>query len=221
MSLIVLLLVPLGLAAALWYHRRRLDTLRQWAAGVGWTYVGTDRSLVTRWRGQPFRAGRSKRVSELVTGRFQGYRAMSFCYRYTSGTAENQSTTRYHVIALELPAYLPILELTPDGLGAKLAKTFGGRDLQFESEAFNDAWRVEAHDPKFAHDVLHPRLMERLLRPDATGLSLRIEGTDLLCWTLGGQRLDLVAERLAVMCAIADAVTRFVWLDHGYDPAST
>lgn len=220
-ALLLLLAAPLVLVAVLWYQRHRLDALRRWAASVGWTYVGTDRSLITRWQGQPFRTGHSKRVSELVTGRFQGRPAMSFAYRYTTGGGKSQSTTQFHVIALSLPAYLPILELTPDGLGAKLAKTFGGQDLQFESEAFNSAWRVEAYDPKFAHDVLHPRLMERLLRPDATGLSLRIEGTDLLCWTLGPHRLDAVAGRLGVMCAIADAVPRFVWLDHGYDPAST
>ena len=124
----------------------------------------------------------------------------------------------FHVVAVPLPAYLPTLELTAEGVGAKLAKAFGGQDIEFESEDFNRAWRVEAGDAKFAHDVVHPRLMERLLRADARGVSLRVEGTDLLSWSSGSQQLDAIAGRLQVMCALVDAIPRFVWQDHGYDP---
>lgn len=218
---VLLVLVPVALGFGIWLQATRVTAIRTWCAQVGWTYVGSDRSLIGRWQGQPFRTGHSKRVTELVAGPFQGRQALSFAYRYTTGSGKSQSTVTFHVLALALPAYLPTLELTPDGIGAKLAKTLGGQDIEFESEAFNRAWRVEARDPKFAHDVVHPRLMERLLRPDAARLALRIEGTDLLCWTLGRPRLDAIASRLQVMCAIADAVPPFVWLDHGYDPART
>lgn len=213
--------VPGLVALGIWMEHRRRQRVMTWAVAIGWTYVGSDRSLVDRWQGRPFGVGHSKRVSELVTGTFQGRRAMSFRYRYTTGSGKNQSTITHHVLVLSLPAYLPTLELTPEGLGAKLAKAFGGQDIRFESEDFNRSWRVEAFEPKFASDVVHPRLMERLMRDDAGGLSLRIEGTDMLCWTLGGPRLEAVAPRLQVMCAVVDAIPRFVWIDHGYDPAST
>lgn len=206
---------------AILYQRYRVKVTKEWAARIGWTYVGSDPSLVGRWRGRPFDIGRSRRTSEVVTGTFQGRQAVSFVYRYTTGSGKNRSTTTHHVVAISLPAYLPTLELTNEGLGAKVAKTFGGQDLEFESEAFNRRWRVEARDAKFAHDVIHPRLMERLLRPDAVGLDLRIEGSDILCWKLGGSDLDAVAGRLAVMSAVADAVPRYIWLDHGHDPAVT
>ncbi len=219
----VMLLVVLlaAVAGAIWSPVRRTRVLRAWAAGNGWTYVGTNPALITRWRAPIFRIGRSKRVSELVTGRSHGRRTLSFRYRYTVGDGTSQSTATYHVLAMELPAHLPVLELTPEGVGAKIARALGARDLRFESEAFNRAWRVDSPDAKFAHDVLHPRLMERLLGPDLTGLSLRIEGTDLLCWTTGAPRLDLLTGRLAVLAAVVEAVPPFVWLDHGYDPART
>lgn len=219
--LLMLLAVPAVVALGIWYRRHRVGLARTFAQSVGWEYIGSDPGLVSRWYGTPFDVGRSRRTSEVVSGRFQGRPATSFGYRYTTGSGKNQSTYTFHVVAIDLPAYLPTLELTPDGLGAKIAKGLGGQDIQLESEAFNARWRVEARDQKFAHDVVHPRLMERLLAPDASGLSLRIEGTSILTWTMGSPRYEDVARRLQVLCAIADAVPRFVWLDHGYDPART
>lgn len=219
--LLFALLVPVALVGSFLYQRHREKLLREWAARVGWTYVGTDRSLVSRWQGQPFGIGSSRNATEVVTGPFAGRQAMSFAYRYTTGSGKNRSTHTFHVVALALPTYLPMVELTPDGLGAKLAKTFGGQDIDFESEAFNDAWRVRAHDPKIAHDVVHPRLMERLLQPDARGMAIRVHGTDVLCWHPGTPDMDRVASRLQVLTALVESVPRFVWLDHGYDPART
>ncbi len=212
------LLVPLFIVLAVYLQQQRVKAIRAWAAGAGWTYVGSDPSLVSRWRGQPFNVGHSRRVSEVVTGRFAGRQAISFAYRYTTGSGKSSSTHTFHVVATLLPAYLPTLELTAEGVGAKLAKAFGGQDIQFESEDFNRAWRVVARDMKFAHDVVHPRLMERLLRADARGMSIRIEGSDILCWTSGTQRLEAIAGRLQVLGAVVDAVPRYVWQDHGHDP---
>lgn len=217
-ALLPYLLVPAVLVVGWWVNRRRQAALRTWAAGVGWQVVGTDPALVHRWRGRPFGVGSSRRVTELVVGRFAGRPAASFCYRYTTGSGKNRSTTTHHVVTTALPAYLPTVELTPDGLGAKLAKAFGGQDLVFESEAFNRAWRVTAQDARFAHAVVHPRLMERLLAADAQGLSLRIEGADVLCWTQGAPRLEEIGRRLQVLAAVVEHVPRFVWLDHGHDP---
>lgn len=202
-----------------WTHRKGLERKRAWADSVGWTVVGTDRSLVSRWPGTPFGIGSNRRVSELVVGSFDGRPAMSFAYRYTTGSGKNRSTSTFHVIALALPTYLPRLELTPGNALQRLAARLGAQDIEFESQAFNDAWRVAAPDERFAHSVLHPRLMERLLRPDAARTSLRIEGTDLLSWSPGAPRYDAIGPRLRVLSDVVDAVPRFVWLDHGHDPA--
>lgn len=211
-------LVLLGLAG--WASHRRHQVLLAWAHGVGWRLVGSDPSLAHRWRGQPFGTGHARRVTELLAGTFSGRPAISFRYTYETGSGKNRSTITHHVLALALPAYLPTVELTPDGLGAKLAKAFGGQDIQFESEDFNRTWRVTARDDRFAHSFVHPRLIERLLQPDARGLSLRVEGTDLLCWSVGAPQLDTVGPRLQVMSAVVDHVPRFVWLDHGHDPSA-
>ena len=112
----------------------------------------------------------------------------------------------------------PVVGLTPDDAGAKFAKLFGGRDLDLELEEFNRTWRVAAEPVKFGSDVLHPRLMERLLAPDAKGLCLRIDGGDVLWWGAGRPALELVDVRLALLAEIVDSIPPFVWEDYGYDP---
>lgn len=218
LSLLPWLLVPVVIGGAIWYQVQRTKKIKAWATASGWTYVGTDPPLVDRWHGEPFGTGHSRRTSEVMVGRWRNRPAVSFTYTYRTGSGKNESTYTFHVLALPLPAFLPTLELTPEGFGARVAKAFGGQDIQFESDDFNRAWRVESRDLKFAHDVVHPRLMERLLRADARGACLRISGTDVLTWSVGSTVTDRIAGRLGLMTAVIDSVPRYVWQDHGHDP---
>jgi len=221
LALVPMLLVPLLLVLRWYAMYRREEATKAWAGRIGWTFVGADSSLAQRWTGTPFGTGGSRRTSEVVVGTYSGRPARSFAYQYTTNRGKERQTYAFHVVTLALPAYLPNVQLTPDGFGAKLERALGGQDMVFESEDFNRAWRVETSDPSVAHAVVHPRLMERLLQSDARGLMLRIEGTDILCWSAGSPDLDQVARRLGVLNAVVNAVPRHVWLDHGYDPART
>ncbi|WP_421735052.1 hypothetical protein [Cellulomonas sp.] len=203
----------------LWAQRKRHERFRQWAAVSGWTYQESDRSLVGLSRDQPFGVGSSRTATEVLRGTFESRPALSFTYSWTTGSGKNRSTHRAHVVAVALPTYLPTVEVTPEGLGAKLVKMMGARDLQFESEAFNQAYRVAASDERVGHAILHPRLMERLLRSDALGNAWRIDGTWILSWENGSTDLDRLASRLGLLSAVVRSVPRHVWLDHGYDPA--
>jgi hypothetical protein len=208
-------------AGGWWLQSRRQKALQAWVAGIGWTWVGADPALVTRWQGQPFGVGTARRATDAVLGTFGPYRALSFTYGWTTGSGKNRARHTAHVVALALPTYLPRLQLTADGLGAKIATALGGQDIEFESDDFNRRWRVEANDPKFAHDVLHPRLLERLAAPQTPHVGIRIEGTDILAWASGPTDTDRLAPVLGTLRAVVDATPRFVWLDHGYDPART
>ena len=205
------------------YHQRREQAAQAWAASVGWTYLGADPALATRWSGAPFGEGTRRWTTEVVTGPFRGRPAVSFGYRYTSPTPgeSGESTTTFHVLATRMPVALPTVELTPDGAGARIAKSLGGEDHDTESDAFNRTWRVEAADPRFAHAVVHPRLMERLMWPDARGMHLRIEGADILSRRPGMPDMSTATSRLEVLAAVVDAIPPFVWQEHGYDPART
>lgn len=210
----------LSLVVASWRDRRRQRALQRWALASGWGYVAADPTLVHLQRGHPFGIGRQRMATEVLHGTFDGLPALSFRYQWTTGSGKSRSTSFAHVVAVGLPAYLPRLEVTPEGVGARLAKLVGAQDIQFESEEFNRAFRVEAGDLAFAHAVLAPRLMERLIRPDAARRPWRIEGTWVASWQPGGTVVETLGDRLAILVAVVRAIPRHVWQDHGWDPGA-
>lgn len=201
---------------AFFVERKRKERLAAFAAAIGWTYQHRAPQLVGRWRGQPFNVGSSRQASHLLAGTFRGRPAAAFQYQYSTGSGKNRSTTTLTVTMLSLPAALPDLEITNEGVGAKIAKAFGGQDIQFESEEFNRRWRVQGAVAKTTHDVVHPRLMELLNAgpPDP----VRIEGTDIWTWHTGVLQTEPLHARLTRLAAIVDSVPRHVWQDHGADP---
>jgi hypothetical protein len=218
--LVLGLVAAAGLVVAgFWLQKKRHERFFAWAVRHGWTYTRSDRSLVSISRGQPFNVGDSKRATEVLRGTFESRPALSFTYQWTTGSGKSRTTQHAHVVALGLPTYLPTVEVTPEGLGARLAKLMGVQDIQFESEAFNRAYRVAASDRRVAHAILHPRLMQRLLSPDALGNAWRIDGTWILSWASGTSDLDRLAARLGLLSGVVRSVPRHVWQDHGYDPA--
>jgi hypothetical protein len=202
-SLLPWVLVPLlligGLVAETYATRRRHERNRAWAVAQGWSYQGADATLVHRWSGEPFGEGRSRTATEVLRGVFRGHPVTSFTYRWTTGSGKNRTTHTRHVVAA-------------------IARVLGGQDIRFEHEEFNAEWRVQAADLRFAHGVVHPRLMEALMRRPARGTSLRVGGPSILCWAYGRTDLDQVLARASVLCTVVDAIPRHVWQDHGWDP---
>lgn len=220
----VLFVVGVGSVLAVLGNRwqsRRHERLAAWGRTHGWHYERVDRSLLRIQRGAPFSAGDSHAASEVLDREWHGRHAVSFTYSWVTGSGKDQRTSYAHVVALHLPASLPRLEVTPEGFGAAVIKLAGGKDLQLELEEFNRAYRVAATDERTAHAVLHPRLMERLLQADARGVPWRLEGRWLATWETGRTDVDRIGPALTLLTAVADAVPRHVWQDHGHDPVGT
>ncbi len=219
---LVWVLVPTVVVAAfvadLWATRRRHERNRAFAASIGWAYQESDPDLIGRWQGEPFGQGSARRATEVLRGRFRGRPVTSFTYRWTTGSGKNRTTHTRHVVALDLPAFLPTLQLTPEGFVTAVARALGGQDIRFESEEFNRAWRVQGGDLRFAHGVVHPQMIDRLMRFPLVGSSLRVEGPSVLSWEPGSTDLQRIAERVGALCDLADAVPRHVWQDHGFGP---
>ncbi len=211
----VIVVIAISIAA----NRRRVTALRAWADAHGWTYVGRDNSLINAYQGVPFTEGHSQSVEDVLVGRWQGRPAVSFTFAWVTdhGTDANgnQNTTTHeaHVVALTLPGALPFLDLSREGFGAKVAKLFGGQDIQFESEEFNREWRVMSHDEKFAFDVLVPRTMEWLMQPTVAGNNLRIDRDAILTWREGRTNVNDIGVRLALLSGLVSRIPDFVWQD--------
>ena len=86
-------------------------------------------------------------------------------------------------------------------------------DIELESEDFNRAFTVNADDRRFAFDVLHPRMMELLLRHRDT--AWRIDRGWLLTVEDGTYELPVVEQRLVYADAILDLLPDFLREQYG------
>ena len=86
--------------------------------------------------------------------------------------------------------------------------------MRFESAHFNAAWRVRCDHPYFAHAFCHPRLMERLLRPDLAGLSVLVAGGEIAVHAPGATALDAVEARAAVVADLVHLVPPHLSAEH-------
>jgi hypothetical protein len=215
--------VPVGLIVLVVVLVRRANQRRhaanhQWAVARGWQYTPRVDGLERRWQSPPFGRGGSRRASEVFTGNFHGRQALSFSYTYVTSNGKNSTTHTHHVVALQLPVPLPWVQLSPDGAGTSIAKFFGGQDIEFESVAFNEAWRIQGPPGQFPFDLIHPRMMERLLQPDAVGRNITIEGRDVFLWIHGSQKLQNIDPYLNLLFGFIEQIPRHLWLNVGYDP---
>lgn len=192
-------------------RKKRRAALRAWANAHGWSYSDTAPGLGNGLRGGPFGRGHSRSSTEAVWGTYQGRAATSFRYTYkiTSGSGKNRRTRTYHhhVLAVQLPAVLPPIELSQENF---FTRTFSN-DIELEHAAFNDEWRVQSDYPRAAYDVLHPRTMERLMRPDLVGANILIEGGRIFLWRRGQPDPGAIAYGLALLTELVDMIPGFVW----------
>lgn len=197
-------------------HQKKVAEFTAFAAERGWRYTERDRSLANRFLGDPFGQGHGRNAKHVLTGEHRGRRMLAFEYSYkeTHGSGNDRRTETYHhtVVALSLPVPKPTLEIGQEGLGRKLLGFVGVRDLQLESEQFNETFHIRTDNDKFAYDVLHPRMMEWMLA-DQRALSngFRFERGDLVVWDRKKIELQKVPWLLDYLCDILDRVPSFVW----------
>ncbi|WP_084104570.1 hypothetical protein [Demequina sp. NBRC 110056] len=185
---------------------RQRDAYATFAAEHGWDYLASSHEYGGRFRAYPFAEGIQRRQESVVRGDFSGVRCASFTHVYEESSnrdGEVRIPVAHQVTLAELPVALPRLDIVPETLGAQVAKRLGGRDVDVESHEFNARWRVIADDARYAHAVLDPRMIERLLSPDAWGAAIRIEGGAVYTWTPGRQGVDALAKSLGLVAGIA------------------
>ncbi|GAA1617399.1 hypothetical protein GCM10009789_84190 [Kribbella sancticallisti] len=155
------------------------------------------------------------RAGEMIAGDFRGRGMCALDYSYTtSSTGANGQTTstthHVHAVALNLPVALPPLTLTKDS-GAK--RFLAGRDLELESHAFNERFRIGCADDRYASAVLHPRMMEWMLYNP--GLEWQFAGNALVSWGTGPYLIPDVVARLEAMSRLIELIPPFVLRDYG------
>lgn len=225
-TVLVLAVVAVGAVLVVGYvaDRRRRERLLVWSAQQRWTWRGSDAGLVHFLPGEPFGRGDRRRTHNVLQGRFGSREAVAFDYtfRLTTGSGKNRRTRtyRYGVVALLLPAPLPLVHVGPENLFHRIAQEFGMDDIDVESDAFNRRYRVQAADRRAAFAILHPRLVETLTQVEPvewrTGLSVR--GPVLLTWWTGSLDTVRLTQRLILLDRIVASVPDYVWREAGWEP---
>jgi hypothetical protein len=218
-AVVVLVVVVVGavLYAAYWWNKRHRDRLQAWANSKGWSYEARDDTYCSRWSGQPFGIGHTRRAKNVMTGMLGGRAGVAFDYSYeetnTDSNGSHDTTYRFSVYALALPCGLPTVSVGPEGFFSKVGHALGMDDIELESEDFNRAFRLTGNDRKLAYDLLPARNMELLL--GQRKIHLRTQSSHLLCFDKGWLLPEEIERRLVVMNQFLDNVPSFVWKDHG------
>ena len=178
----------------------------------GWDFAPTTPAYRGLLSAFPFGVGRDLRDVDVVRGPLNGYTCASFTHQYEQGKDDEVKVpSSWQVDVVDLPYPLATIDILPEDLLARFSKFLGGSDIDFESAEFNAAWRIKAGDAKYAHDIVHPRMMERLLWADAQGMAIRIESSAVYAWRVDRRGPDELARRLGVLTAIARLIPEFVY----------
>ena len=192
--------------------------LTRFAASAGWQYLARDDQLAFQWQRPPFNAGYDHRATNVLLGAFAGRQLAAFDYSYKERTTDSkggssETTYRFAVCALALPAALPYLEVGPESVFARLGNVIGVHDIEIESEDFNRKFTVHSEDRKFASDVLSPRLAQTLL--SLPPYHWRTDGASLVSWSRGTLQPKVFQQWFSAMSGVIDSIPEFVWHDHG------
>jgi hypothetical protein len=148
---------------------------------------GADRRLHHTYGHSVFRKGHSRRGTNNIFGVMElaGYsvHVRMGDYQYVTGHGKHRQTHRIGYAAFHLPfVATPDLLIRREGLGEKLLGGIGFDDIDFESEEFSRKYWVKSENKKYAYDVIHPGMMEFLLR----GPTPRVEIVQDVCLVLEG-----------------------------------
>ncbi len=214
-------------ANALAPYRIEPKTPRLGFHGTDWTLVGVDDSLISRFDGfSPFGQGHGRRTENVIIGTARGTVPLTaFVYHWQTthtrtvsdgkGGTRTETYTQNHsqpILALSLPVPTPSLTIGADSM---LGRLFGGGTIDFESSAFNETFDVTSSHPKFAHDVVHPRMMEFLLQARPPQL---IMARGMLITYPAVHDTAEITRLSDLLSSFLGRIPGFVWSDLGVEP---
>ena len=223
MQILIVIAVIAIVAVAIYFghlaQKKRREEMAALAAQLGWRFDPTkDKSHDDEYAHfEIFRRGHSRAAFNTLTGEItideRNYPAKmgDFVYKVTTSTGKSTQTTtyRFSYLILHLPfANVPDLLIRREGMFDKLAGAFGFDDIDFESAEFSKRFHVKSPDKKFAYDVIHPRMMEYLLRSDPPTVDIELRR----CCLSNGRSRWSPQEFNATLSWVVDFLD--LWPDH-------
>jgi len=109
--------------------------------------------------------------------------------------------------------WAPHVKVSEHGFLDGLGKIMGMQDIQLESEEFNKRFLVQGQDEKFVFDLLHPEMMEMLMRNHS--VDFQLNGNRLLVYRTGQIDEEFVMMSRAYLSAFWEKVPGYVRQDRG------
>lgn len=190
-----------------WWEHHRKKKLQAFAASRGLTYAARDDRWVRIDTGYPYGQGRSPKAKHVMTGQHRGRPIVIFEHEWTTGSGKDTQTHHARKTLMGLPKSFPKLELRPEGIVGRMARRMGMKDIELESDAFNEAYKVSG-DRRFAYDVLHPRFMEWMLHTSAPGFT--INGQYIALYGQGRIDLERLDHEVGYLDAIVEQLPGYV-----------
>lgn len=153
--------------------RRRRLRFEVVARQLGLHYHPTDPFGTVDMPFEAFRRGHSRKVDNILVGTGPGGgEVRAFDYRYTTGSGKNQTTHTKTGILVATGGAWPHMRLSRENFFSRAGDALGLRDLELESEEFNQTFEVHCDDGRFATAFLDPQMMHHLL---AAGIDDSVE----------------------------------------------
>jgi hypothetical protein len=150
--------------------RKRREALRAVADRLGLSFEpANDHTLHRDYGHAVFDKGRSRKGYNSIYGGMilagRRIRIRMGDYQYTTGHGKHQQTHRISYATFQLPWIgTPDLLIRRENIGDKFIGSIGFDDIDFESEEFSRAYWVKSGNKRYAYDVIHPEMMEFLLK---------------------------------------------------------
>lgn len=180
---------------AILHSQREVARKRDRAIALATQYgflIDPDRKAPPPQRFDAFGIGHSRHVTNQLWR--HGEHDSVFDYTYRTGSGKNQTTHRRTCALVALPFDAPHTKIATENFVSTLGRRLGFRDIETESTRFNDIYRINGDDERFAVALLDSHAIDWLLRsiPNGPGaVTFELWGPWLLCIT---SRLNIDAQ---------------------------
>jgi hypothetical protein len=177
---IFIIIIIAAIIYSIWYNQKRTKEWMGFAGRHGFNFSSRDfESLPDRYGNfDLFQQGHSRHASNICHGEVKGIKVCLFDYQYTTGSGKNSQTHYQTVLIANKKILFKPLDIRPENFMDKIGAAIGFDDIDFESAEFSKKFYVKSPDKKFAYDIIHPRMMEFLLK--TRNLYIEAEGCEIL-----------------------------------------
>ncbi len=203
-----------GIVWSFYAKRKRAETFQTMATQLGLSYAPEDPFGVLGWPFALFQRGDGRGVENVLWGTWQKVDVTAFDFWYYEESTDSEGHTsrsykRFDCAITTIGAACSHLTIDHESLLSRIAGALSLKDLQFESDEFNRAFKVNAKDERFAYAFVDARMMRWLLE-HAQGYAFEVLGDRLL---VAGPKIQPLAflPLLGTLKAFREQVPRAVF----------